>query len=544
MTERKVLIGLLVCMSAFQLLTMPAHLYPGDNQTSRIAAIQLLNTGSLGTPYSKRHTIKQYLHERGQYFYENNRSQKLYSKYGILNTLVYIPPLAIDKWRTGTLAIPHNTDAFLLILQLYNMIFVLCIGWCLFAMAGLYTQARWLRVGFVLASCYTTYLWYYLRSPTLELYQIALFLLYCYHFLRYQRATEAQRNAPDSFFRGVWRHLFWAHICAGLLVLSKTFFGLLFVPLWLFSLLQGPAGSSLFAALRHNLVQHKHRYVLALCFPACASLAVLFVVNQHKFGAPLNMGYGQWKNAQGGPMNHFGLSVFPVAFRYYLLRGGNGNLFLHYPLLIVAGAGFVTFFRRYRREALFLAFLFASNFGALCFFSAYHGERCYGPRYLVMIAIVAALPALLVVERWSHWSHVWKRRLAWGLVGCVLCLSFASQYAINSLHYFAYHHSKEFLVTSMRRAYHYRANKLPKSKRARWKQTYHARHKALERYYDVPHRSLIHADLRAYREHGTIFKGLALLLEMAPEGKPVFRKWMRFFASPNFYWFQEKEKAK
>src|SRR5580693_933592 len=79
-------------------LTMPAEEYSGDAVSVRIAAITLINTGKWAVPADQASTFG----ERGQYFYQN-ASGNWYSKYGILNMLLYVPILQLEKCIKGEL---------------------------------------------------------------------------------------------------------------------------------------------------------------------------------------------------------------------------------------------------------------------------------------------------------------------------------------------------------------------------------------------------------------------------------------------------------
>jgi hypothetical protein len=80
-------------------LTTPAGEYAGDAASVRIAAITLISTGKWAVPADQASTFG----ERGQYFYQN-ASGNWYSKYGILNMLLYVPILQLQKCGTGKLS--------------------------------------------------------------------------------------------------------------------------------------------------------------------------------------------------------------------------------------------------------------------------------------------------------------------------------------------------------------------------------------------------------------------------------------------------------
>ena len=80
-------------------LTMPSEEYAGDATSVRIATVTLINTGKWAVPADRASTFG----ERGAYFYQN-ASGNWYSKYGILNMLLYVPILQLQKCVMGTAA--------------------------------------------------------------------------------------------------------------------------------------------------------------------------------------------------------------------------------------------------------------------------------------------------------------------------------------------------------------------------------------------------------------------------------------------------------
>ena len=88
-------------------LTMPAEEYYGDATSVRIAAVTLINTGKWAVPADSTFA------ERGQFFYQN-ASGNWYSKYGILNMLLYVPILQLEKCVMGELGDASNPPDFLL----------------------------------------------------------------------------------------------------------------------------------------------------------------------------------------------------------------------------------------------------------------------------------------------------------------------------------------------------------------------------------------------------------------------------------------------
>src|ERR1700739_3745796 len=92
----RVVVPIVLIVAFVNFLTMPAEEYYGDASSVRIAAMTLINTGKWAVPGPST------FGEKGQFFYQNAEGN-WYSKYGILNTLIYVPILQLEKAVTGKL---------------------------------------------------------------------------------------------------------------------------------------------------------------------------------------------------------------------------------------------------------------------------------------------------------------------------------------------------------------------------------------------------------------------------------------------------------
>lgn len=111
--------------------------------------------------------------------------------------------------------------------------------------------------------------------------------------------------------------------------------------------------------------------VIALTLP---SLIIYIAINQKLFGNSLTGLEGQDKL--------FSLSLLPVGLKGLLLSPGR-SLFLYNPILLLALPGLILLARHHCRWAIFILLAFT---GCLLLHAAYpvfHGNCCWGPRYLV-----------------------------------------------------------------------------------------------------------------------------------------------------------------
>jgi hypothetical protein len=154
-------------------LTMPAEEYCGDATSVRIAAVTLINTGKWAVPADS------IFGERGQFFYQN-ASGNWCSKYGVLNMLLYVPILQLEKCVVGELGDTSNSRIFFL--NLFNL-FLSCTTACyLVLIVRRYTRSVATMWIFVLSAFYATFWWNYLRAQTFEIY-VSLFMLGLYYHL-------------------------------------------------------------------------------------------------------------------------------------------------------------------------------------------------------------------------------------------------------------------------------------------------------------------------------------------------------------------------
>ncbi len=207
----KWIIAIILAVAAINFVTMPAEEYAGDGIAVRIESIGVINSGRWAVPSEIAHQWG----ERGQYFYENARGA-FYPKYGVLNTLIYLPPLWIQKIATGNLSLySDNTVA----LNLFNIILSCATALYLAVLARRYTKSSLTMSIFVIASLYGTFWWNYLRAQTFEIYLTLFFLAFFYHFV--SALNSEQRRVRN-------RQLLTAAIFLGLLCLSKTVFLIVF----------------------------------------------------------------------------------------------------------------------------------------------------------------------------------------------------------------------------------------------------------------------------------------------------------------------------
>jgi hypothetical protein len=429
------LLILILFVGAFHSITMPKYFYNGDNFTPRAEASGWLMTGQLGLPYAFKQQNRGMFLERGQYLFENDAKQRLFPKYGIAYTLLYVPVMEAERLWTGKIDWIVTTQSLLVFLNIYNVLFTIITAAYLYFIAGLYAKSLWPRVFFILPLFYCTYVWHYLRAPALEIFQIVAFVGYCYHSLRFIRDRRTRQSDGAS----PWLHIGIAVFYSGALVLMKPFFALLLGILGAFALFAGHSSGSALQAFKYNLSKNLRLYLAYFALPLVIMMGVWLAVNHYRFGSIFNLGYSQWVSEDGRPHDRWGLEFFLVASGKFLFQPGNANVFIHNPVFFFALAGWPLFIKKHRIEALFMLVILLSTFLTLCFFSVWHGEWCYGPRYLLHPLIIGSIP---ILSTWTLLAEVRSAAVKWGgraLIGFVLFVSLLLQIQMNSLTYFEYY---------------------------------------------------------------------------------------------------------
>lgn len=425
----KPLVVLLLIIGLFLFITMPAHLCPSDTYASRAEAAHLINTGEFGFDYScKSSPVGEFLvPSKGDYFYENDQKQRFFSKYGVMDTILYLPPLLAQKiWTGNNLEEVSESRSLVFFLNVNNILLALVCVIFLFRLAEYFTERTSTKISFVVLSTITTYTWYFFRAHMHELFQLVFFLGFVYYFIRSIRVSRFEKSARH------WKFLRLSLVFAGLLTMTKLLCVLVFLPAWAFTLLaMGPADSWK-ERLRLNLTSNGLFLCQSLVAPSVVFALIVMLFNYYKTGMFLGTGYEQ-EYVEGVAAITFSLKYLLESLPGFFLRPGNANLLLHYPLLLVAMLGMTGFFRKWPREAAFLfsvALLFLLVVGSYKF---WNGELTYGPRFLILPVVIAALPAIVAID----YLQVNLKKLAviitGGLLTVILLWSLLMQLFVNSL---------------------------------------------------------------------------------------------------------------
>lgn len=388
----------------FQIVTMPAQTLPADPWAPRAEAEVLLRAGRWGLTLAEAAPLGGLTETPGQYFVFNPATGRYYSKYGLLNTLLSIPPILL----TGAHAAPVTPRRLLLALNVYNAGATSLLAVLLFLLARRFAPTG-AAVLWTLAALYSGFLWFYTRAQSAEVWHVLFYTAAVLALFRVREEWDRRPRAPVG-----WLAL--AAGAVGALFLLRFTYGPLF--LWL---IVGVGGLSRGRDLR--------RAGVAVAVPLAAALLLWAATNAVKFGSPFTTGYGFWLGG-GLPHDRFEPAVFPRAVAGFLFSPQR-SVFWHYPLLVLGVAGGVDFYRRFRKETLLIGSAAIAYFLAFSLTTNWESHAAYGPRYLLPFLPAAALPAL----------GLWGRRdlLARGAHAVTAVLLVASlwlQTEVNGLPFF------------------------------------------------------------------------------------------------------------
>lgn len=400
---------------------MPGEEYPGDAHAVRAETVTLLNTGKWAVPED----LAVLFGPRGQYFYENANGN-WYPKYGVLNTLMNVPALAAEKIATGSLE--ADSDGRLLFLNLFNVFLSGVTAFYLILLAQRYTKSRAIISVFVLASLFSTFWWNYLRTQTFETYHILFMVAFFYHFLSALDSQQSDREErkPDIQF-------LLAAIYFGALCLSKTVY-IALLPAVIAVAARGTM--SILFAKRKNRVR---RQLLSFWLPAGLFLCLLAATNWHKFDSPFATGYTQWEEER----DLFSVAnVLPALWGF--LFSPHYSVFLHFPLLFFALAGWPVFFKKHNRDAIAAALFGLTLLLVNSAFLNWGGQSAYGPRYLLPVLPILILPFIEYLEWLRRLPKMAKSFLTVGTTA-VLAYSALLQFCVNTMPFFFCYNLKDIL---------------------------------------------------------------------------------------------------
>jgi len=409
--KRGMPLALVLAVVLVNLACMPGLLMDGDPNAWRAEASSILLHGGLEVPR------RLMFGDLGQWFAQHVHTGAWYSKFGVMNALMSLPPMWL-QYVSGGADWALSTRPWLLLYNLWNVALSALLAVLLYRAAAAYTPRLALRALFVLAVMYCTFLWFYQRAQNSEIYQVIFFtaLFLC---LRECRRTQAFR----------WALAVWLFALA--LVLTRVVYGLLLplmAPLLLYALCAGREWP--------EIRRMTPKLAAALALPPVLIVALLAWINHVKFGAPWLTGYHQWEPLRHLPTGNWaeGLYGFLLAPRF--------SIFLYFPPLAFALLGLRRFARAYPFDTVAVFACLATFLLFLAKLPSWAGEWTYGPRYLLFVLPLASLPALAFAESLIEKRTAWPARALAGVAFAALGYSAYLQIQVNRLPYYTYYYAR------------------------------------------------------------------------------------------------------
>jgi hypothetical protein len=425
---RPVLVALLVGVAAVNFLCMPGEFLSGDPHAWRQEARSILLTGELNVG------SRPPLGERGQYFAQNERNGLYYSKFGIANALLALPPAALERAMGRDIGRGVYVPS-LLLANLWNLLLCVALAALLYALSAAYSARPAVRALWVVAALYGTSLWFYQRAQSSEIYQTLFFTALFMALLGFLRPLKT--HGPRGLGAHAWKCLALVWCFTGLLVLTRVLYGLLLPVIVLLGIWCAASGRP-WVELRSSA----RALGAALLVPPALIFVLLAMVNYVKFGAPWLTGYHQWRPETHLPVGRLadGLWGFLFAPRF--------SIFLYFPLLVFALVGWRRFAERHRLDAVVILTIFLSFLLVLSKIPSWAGEWTYGPRYLLPMLPVLSLPFLTFTDDVLDRIGTWPAR-AWA-AAALACLAYSGylQAQVNRLPFWTYYSAREVLFMS------------------------------------------------------------------------------------------------
>lgn len=519
MSVRSHWIGLLVgCLFylTVAILTMPRYSYPGDNFVPRAEAIYLAKHGDFGIPRERAKNYGGAGIPRGQYYFENDAKNMLYSKYGIAYTVAYLPPILIELAVNPDFDFGRADRGYFFKQSIYLIFLGVIFVFYLYRFVSIFSNSQLLCTFFTLISIYSTFLWYYLRAPALEIFQLPAFIGACFHGLFFLHRLMLGDNSKSN-----WMNLLFSTLWSGSLVLMKSSYVFLGFAISVFPFFVDPIEPSCWKRPFVSLFKNIKQYSWALIIPWLIIFAILLTFNYIKFGDVFDSGYMQWLAADGTPKTKFGMSYFSANFMKIFVRIPNDfNIFKLYPYALLGILSLYPFFRKRLVDGLFILAVTVPGVFLLLIYNMADGQWCYGPRYFLFYAIMFSFPFVWVCDFYvSKVNIVYKSSL---LICCMIPVLYLSwvQFIINSSHYFANYYLNDY----------FRQTKQPSlvayTKRGRWN---------------------FYKDLFYYRQGWGSYYPLDVIRSLIPlENQSAWmaiKNTVDFHARPNFYFFNNNKKA-
>lgn len=368
----------IICSLTFILgfIFMPKDFYAGDSVAIKMTAINFVNTGKIGLPLKEREILGALVKNKDQYFFENEKKNKLYQRWGALNPITFAIPDLLSSTDDYEITSQHTFRH-----NIYNIILYTLFAFIFIKTLELFTKNKMAILLTSSSVLFSSILWHYSRAQAYEIFQVVFFSVFTLSLFKFKRTKNRKYKLLylGSFICMVFTKSI-LFLCAPIIILYLNDFSIKRI-------------IQLQSLLKRHLID-----IVVISF--CVSL---FLFNQKFFFNE----FFPIRTAHPANPNEidFSIKFFWPRFKDYFFSIDKGIIF-HFPLLIFSFINFKKFFK-YRNEALYIISVFLIFSPVIMMFHT-TGEWCIGPRYYLFILPYLALPAYIFFEN----SHIFLKLLA------------------------------------------------------------------------------------------------------------------------------------
>ncbi|MBL90476.1 MAG: hypothetical protein CMH56_01500 [Myxococcales bacterium] len=422
---------------------MPKDFYRGDAVSIKMSAIYWVNTGSFGFAPKDHHLIEPLLESEGQYYILNPANNRYYPRWEVLNGVLHAVPELFQRHRTL-----KPTPEVIFRHNVFNALLGSVVAGLLLFLASFITPRKIAGALFVCAVLFASYEWNYLRAQTKEIF----LLLFVFAMMAGFWA------AWGAFQRGERLRFYALTVCWNVAAVAMCLISciyhvgyLMVILLWGFLLFQRnvqrmrqPGEGSLVQQIWQCVLSHRHHFLilggfLALSVVLTEWAALVRYDSWHPQGISWSFRTRQIGDSIFGWQN-----IFQRMNDYLMVE--SFQVALHCPLLFVAATYWRSFWRDHKNQALYVLAFGGSMFFAFCCFEGV-GEWAYGPRFLVPLLPLFALPACVFFDRFMAGASTAASKASGVVVLGLLMYCTALQLEMNKYPFFHFYEIGPMLET-------------------------------------------------------------------------------------------------
>lgn len=355
-SEAKTLFFLFLIFLCFYLIFIPGNI-GGDGLDTYLTVKSLISKGNLHiSPDDLNNTIQKRA-------FLNPQNGHYYSKYGIFYVLIMMPFYLLGILAAKILPFLGQDIITKLTSNFTNCFITALIIIGMYVLARIFKYSVKVSVSLSLILGFTTMLWNYATESFSEPLT-GLLLLFIVIF-----AVLYKKDLKDIY-------VFLTFLFLGLLVLTKIYNIILFIPLLIYVV---------FISWKKKNSSQIAKTLVLITLTTGLFLILVVLLNKIRFGGFIACGYG-------GRIYDYKFLFNFLNITYGFLFSSGRSIFLYNLVLIVALFGIKNFYKKNKNEALLFSGFILIYFILLAPLEYWAGGRCWGPRYLYIFIPLILLP--------------------------------------------------------------------------------------------------------------------------------------------------------